>query len=343
MLFLISVVAVVLANAGFGPGMMPWGAPNHHKAFADLIAADPQGASKQARANAIFSDGMDGKPLGQMIAAGFLPRYQPMTTDGHDSSEMWLAGLGQFGPMTEEQVVAKAKSMYPMSAQLGHPQNEELAPVWNQVMAAQLTRGLNEPANSGHGKMWGAGFGAGMGGGAGVPGGFHPEYEHPEYEHPEYEHPEFGENGFGFGYHGGASGATTGTDTTGTGSTNTNNMAANIAYMMSEGFGEGVGEGGAAENSEDMCPRFTEQQCKAHQPHCYWMTLPGQNNQGFCMVGASMLRKAHQAPSESPKGVQITAVEVLYCLWGLTTGLLVGVCYMLRTQKRSSLADPLTA
>jgi len=60
------------------------------------------------------------------------------------------------------------------------------------------------------------------------------------------------------------------------------------------------------------------------------------------------LAKAHLEKSQqksSNKGFKLTAVEVLYCLWGLTTGILVGVLYMWRTRKtasRNELAEALT-
>merc|ERR1719379_2712913 len=68
-----------------------------------------------------------------------LPRYLPLLTDGADTGEMWLYGLGMPGA-SEESVIAKAKMMQPMAAALGRPSNEELMPLWAKVVAAGLNR-----------------------------------------------------------------------------------------------------------------------------------------------------------------------------------------------------------
>ena len=57
---------------------------------------------------------------------------------------MWLAGLnGQ----TEDQVIAQAKMHFPMSARLGHPENEELMPEWSKVVRLGLTTAPDKPAS----------------------------------------------------------------------------------------------------------------------------------------------------------------------------------------------------
>jgi len=129
---------------------------------------------------------------------------------------------------------------------------------------------------------------------------------------------------------------------------------------MTFGFGEGfeapeaperpeapeMGEGGfggfhpamnmfdPSEHTEDFCANQPIQQCN----------YPCMNLGGVCSTYG--LAKAHMMKSqETSKGFKLTAVEVLYCLWGLTTGILVGVCYMLRTRKTASkneLAEALT-
>jgi len=85
----------------------------------------------------VFTDGVDSKVAGMFIAAGMLPRYLPMLTDGVDSADMWMYG---FGPgATEQSVIQQAKMRYPRSAALGMPENQELMPTWTQVVAAGLT------------------------------------------------------------------------------------------------------------------------------------------------------------------------------------------------------------
>merc|ERR1719150_766085 len=117
-------------NGGFGGGFGAFGIQNRF--------SQKQGVtSHQAQISQLFSDGLDSKPLAQFIAAGMLPRYAPMNTDGVDTSDRWLGG---FNGETEEQVIQMAKARYPMSAQLGHPENEELLPIWHQVVLAGLTR-----------------------------------------------------------------------------------------------------------------------------------------------------------------------------------------------------------
>jgi len=89
-----------------------------------------------ARGLSVFTDGIDAKPAAMFIAAGMDPKFLPMMTDGVDAGDQWIYGLPG---MTKEQVIARAKSMYPMSAQYGHPENEELMPTWGQIVANGLT------------------------------------------------------------------------------------------------------------------------------------------------------------------------------------------------------------
>merc|ERR1719285_512379 len=105
MIFLVCSTFVLFANAqGFYPmpGMMP-GMMQPTLPFSSL----PGVAEKRATVAMLFGDGLDSKPLTMMIAAGFLPRYAPVSTDGYDSSEMWLTGISPMGgaPMTEQQVI----------------------------------------------------------------------------------------------------------------------------------------------------------------------------------------------------------------------------------------------
>merc|ERR1719499_3017812 len=92
----------------------------------------------------IFGDGVDAKDAQEFIAAGMLPRYLPLLTDGVDAGDAWLYGLGpagMTGAATEESVIARAKMNDPRAAALGRPSNEELMPVWMKIVAA----GLNMP------------------------------------------------------------------------------------------------------------------------------------------------------------------------------------------------------
>lgn len=58
---------------------------------------------------------------------------------------MWLAGLnGQ----TEDQVIAQAKMHFPLSAQMHHPENEELMPEWAKVVRLGLTTAPDKPAST---------------------------------------------------------------------------------------------------------------------------------------------------------------------------------------------------
>jgi len=92
-----------------------------------------------------------------------------------------------------------------------------------------------------------------------------------------------------------------------------------------------------SEHTEDFCASQPIGQCN----------YPCMNLGGICST-YGVLAKAHMMKSQetsNDKGFKLTAVEVLYCLWGLTTGILVGVCYMLRTRKTASkneLAEALT-
>jgi len=354
MIFLVTVFLGAvngMGTFGFG-GMGAFGRPSH--AFMNM-----QGVQEHQMGirTAFGTDGVDSKDEAMFIAAGLLPRYQPLVTDGFDSSEAWLHGYGPAGQqMTEQQVIDKAKLMYPMSASLGRPENEELMPQWNLIVASQLLSAPDRPAQQNNNA--GSGFGPGTfpatGGGemegfpstgfnSGFPpeGGFafahsemeHPEIEHPEIEHPEIEHPEMegfppmASNGGNMGFTGG--------DGTSTGAGN--NFFPGAGFQ----FGEGFGEGGASEHSEDFCPTQTAEQC--HYP----CVLFGH----FCMGEIRLnkrqvlaLRASHKAThTETSTGFKMGAVEWLYCLWGLTTGLLLGVCYMHRTQKtKNELKEALT-
>jgi len=291
------VTFAFLANGMFSfPGMpmMPGMQPT--LPFSSL----PGVAEKRGTVAMLFGDGLDSKPLTMMIAAGMLPRYAPVSTDGYDSSEMWLTGMSPMGgpPMTEQQVIDKAKFMYPMSAQLGHPENEELMPVWSQVVLNGLTRapdvvdGHNANTKS-HGSP-----------------GFGGESEAPEMEHPETEHHEMG---FVFS----SEGVTTNVLPSGTDST------APSGFHFSTGFG-----GEAAEEGEH-CPFVPIDQC------VYPCMKFGTGTSAIC-TGEARLQQAlalyHPNAKESTsKG--LTSMEILYCLWGLTTGLLCGVSYMVWTRK----------
>merc|ERR1719499_2578736 len=63
------------------------------------------------------------------------PKYLPMSTDGYDASDAWIYGIPN---MSREQVIEMAKRRYPVSAQLHHPENEEYAPTWGQIVANGL-------------------------------------------------------------------------------------------------------------------------------------------------------------------------------------------------------------
>jgi len=352
------VVAFLGAVNGFLPGMGSFG-PSH--AFMNAQGV----AEKRANIRAAFgTDGVDSKDEGMFIAAGMLPRYQPLATDGFDQSEAWLHGFNELGqPMTEQQVIDKAKLTYPMSAQLGRPENEELMPQWNLIVANQLLTAPDRPAATGSGS--GSGFGFPTGGSGGIEGfpgfnsgfppengfggfphtGEHPEMEHPEMEHPEMEHPEMEHpemehpemEGFPMtGTQGNSGMSGDGTGATG----GFNNLFPGTGFQ----FGEGFGEGGASEHSEDFCPMQTAESC--HYPCVLLGTFcTGElrlNKREFLALRA--MRNQHEAThTETSTGFKMGAVEWLYCLWGLTTGLLLGVCYMQRTQKtKNELKEALT-
>jgi len=275
------------------PGMMQPTLP-----FSSL----PGVAEKRATVAMLFGDGLDSKPLTMMIAAGMLPRYAPVSTDGYDSSEMWLTGMNPMGPpMTEQQVIDKAKFMYPMSAQLGHPENEELMPTWGQVVMNGLTRapdfidGHNTNTKS-H---------------ATTPGFGETEMEHPEIEHPEAPEHE----GMGFVF------SSEGVTTNVLPASGTSDSTASSGFHFSTGFG-----GEAAEEGEH-CHYVPLDQCVF--PCMKFNTATG----GIC-TGEARLQQAlalyHPSATESKS---LTSMEILYCLWGLTTGLLCGVSYMVWTRK----------
>lgn len=282
----------------------------------------------------IFPDSLDSKPLGQMIAAGMLPRYAPIHTDGYDAGDMWLAGMhGE----TEDQVIARAKQMYPRSAALHAPENPELAPMWGQVVAAGLNRRPGQPANGpmGPSNSFGPPSGGGpinggasdtfnSGGGAsgntfsaqdinnffnqfgGGMGGERPEA--PEREAPE------GYNSFN-GFSGPSS-------------------------PMGPSMGPGPSSGSGRppfhpammeEHSEDICPTLTAENCH----------YPCMNFGGFC-TGEMALRKFHEhlkathSQNSSPKGFHLTHLQILYCAWGLTTGLVVGLLFEYRRRRKTN-------
>lgn len=85
----------------------------------------------------IFGDGVDAKDAEEFIAAGMLPRYLPLLTDGVDSGDAWLFGLGP-GGATEDSVIARAQMEDPIAAQMHQPANKELLPIWMQIVAAGL-------------------------------------------------------------------------------------------------------------------------------------------------------------------------------------------------------------
>jgi len=213
---------------------------------------------------------------------------------------------------------------------LHHPENEELMPEWAKVVRLGLTTAPDKPASQ---NTQTAG---------GLP--FHPAM----FGESEMEMPEMGENagvGHGFAFHPAMFGESE------------NPGAASSGAGMTFGFGEGFEAPEAPERPEAPESGFgfhpamnmfdpsehTEDFC-ATQPigQCNY---PCMNLGGICSTYG--LAKAHMMKSQetSNKGFKLTAVEVLYCLWGLTTGILVGVCYMLRTRKTASkneLAEALT-
>jgi len=375
MIFVVAALLSAVNGMSIFGGMGGFGRPSN--AFQNLPGVQEH---QMGIRTAFGTDGVDSKPMGMYIAAGLLPRYQPMATDGFDTSEAWIHGYGPGGmPMTEQQVIDKAKMMYPVSAQLHRPENQELMPQWNLIVASQLLSAPDRPAEqndagagfgfgtggSGFG-TGGSGFGPATGGGeiegfpstgfnSGFPpsdgsgfggfpatfahGGEHPEMEHPEMEHPEMEHPEM-EHPEMEGFHpamfgnGGNMGATGGDGTTGAG---------NSLFPGGFQFGEGFGEGGASEHAEDFCPMQAAESCR------YPCVLQGTFCSGEIRLNKAQvmtLRAAHQLKAthtETSTGFKMGAVEWLYCLWGLTTGLLLGVCYMQRTQKtKNELKEALT-
>merc|ERR1719499_133482 len=227
-----------------------------------------------------------------------------------------------------------------MSARLGHPENEELMPEWAKVVRLGLTTAPDKPASQN----------------TQTAGGFHPAM----FGESEME---FGECAFNFPA---AMAAFANAGNSGNGgaadSTSSGSGAASSGAGMTFGFGEGfeapeaperpeapeMGESGfgfhpamnmfdPAEHTEDYCASQPIGQCN----------YPCMNLGGICST-YGVLAKAHMMKSQetsNDKGFKLTAVEVLYCLWGLTTGILVGVCYMLRTRKTASkneLAEALT-
>jgi len=357
MIFL--VVAFLGAVNGFFPGMNMGGGgigqPSHN--FMNMQGV----AEKQAGIRAAFgTDGVDSKDAGMFIAAGMLPRYQPLATDGFDQSEAWIHGYGPTGaPMSEQAVIDKAKMMYPMSAQLRHPENEELMPQWNLIVANQLLTAPDRPAPANGGGS-GSGFGPGTfntGGGGeieGFPGfntgfppengfggfpaqyahgGEHPEIEHPEIEHPEIEHPEIEHpemEGFPMT---GAQGNTGVSGGDGTGATG------GFANLFPGGFqfGEGFGEGGASEHAEDFCITQTVENCRYPcVPMGSFCSGEVRLNKREVLALRAVHTQLKATHTDKSTGFKMGAVEWLYCLWGLTTGLLLGVCYMPRTQKTNN-------
>merc|ERR1719483_651950 len=198
-----------------------------------------------------------------------LPRYAPMSTDGHDMSEMWLSGLtGQ----TEDQVIAQAKMHFPMSAMLRHPENEELMPEWGQVLRLGLTTAPDKPASQN----------------TQTAGGFHPAM------FGESEMPEFGESGFNFAaaaaaFSNAGNSASGNADSTGAGS----GAAAN-GHGMTFGFGgfhpamnhPAMNMFDPSEHTEDFCANQPIQNCN----------YPCMNLAGVCSTFG--LAKAHMMKSQ---------------------------------------------
>jgi hypothetical protein len=276
----------------------------------------------------IFPDSLDSKPLGQMIAAGMLPRYAPIHTDGYDAGDMWLAGMhGE----TENQVIQKAKMMYPRSAALHAPENPELAPMWGQVVAAGLNRRPGQPPQNG---PMGPpnGFGPPPSGGGPINGGasdtssntfsaqdinnFFNQFgggmggERPEA--PEREAPE-GYNSFN-----GFSGPSSPMGPMGPGPSSSGARPPFHPAMMEE-------------HGEDICPTLTAENCH----------YPCMNFGGFC-TGEMALRKFHEhlsathSQDSTPKGFHLTHLQILYCAWGLTTGLVVGLLFEYRRRSKTN-------
>lgn len=290
-------------------------------------------AEHQMAVMRIFPDSLDSKPLGQMIAAGMLPRYAPMHTDSYDAGEMWLAGMhGE----QESAVIQRAKMMYPISAALHHPENPELGPMWGQVVAAGLNRQPGQPANGAMGSS--SGFGPPSSGGGPINGGasdtFNPSgggassggtfsstdinnfmnqfgggmgSERPEA--PEMEAPE-GYNSFN-GFSGPSS-------PMGPGSSGSHGAMPFHPAMMEE-------------HGEDICPTLTAENCH----------YPCMNFGGFC-TGEMALRKFHEhlkashSQDSTPKGFHLTHLQILYCAWGLTTGLVVGLLFEYRRRRKTT-------
>jgi len=275
----------------------------------------------------IFPDSLDSKPLGQMIAAGMLPRYAPIHGDGYDAGDMWMAGMhGE----TENTVIGRAKMMYPRSAALHAPEDAELAPMWGQVVAAGLNRRPGQPANGPTGPS--SGFGPPPSGGGPINGGasdtfnsgggasgntFSSQDINTFFNHfgggmggeaPEREAPE-GYNSFN-GFSGSSS-------PMGPGSSGSHGAMPFHPAMMEE-------------HGEDICPTLTAENCH----------YPCMNFGGFC-TGEMALRKFHEhlkathSQDSTPKGFHLTHLQILYCAWGLTTGLVVGLLFEYRRRRKT--------
>jgi len=163
MLYSILFCAALVASFGEMQGMMPGMGMNPYmqqSPFKTLPGANNPSVMM------IFGDGVDAKDAQEFIAAGMLPRYLPLLTDGVDAGDAWLYGLGpagMAGGATEASVIARAKMADPRAAALGRPANEELMPTWMKIVAAGLNMPpAGETANNGT-ETGDAGTGTGTG------------------------------------------------------------------------------------------------------------------------------------------------------------------------------------
>lgn len=321
MLILAVLFVSNLINAqfgGFGMGMGYMGPPPMQNFPKEGVA------EHQMQIAQIFPDSLDSKPLGEFIAAGMLPRYAPIHTDGYDAGDMWMAGMhGE----TEDQVIAQAKMKYPRSARLGAPEDAELNPLWAQVVAAGLNRRPGQPAPQAGGPNFAPGGDPAVGGPSGPfnnfqsgPNGFQFNGGFVGGEQPEQpERPEMGEAPEGYNNFNSFSGPTNAGSGAGSGSGSFPNFNAGLHPAVME------------EHGEDICPTLSPQDCH----------YPCMSFGGFC-TGEMALRKFHahlqatHAQESSPKGFHLTHLQILYSAWGLTTGLVVGLLFEYRRRRKTN-------